>query len=290
MLSDFGIARVALRTIRASGSGTVGYVAPEQAMGKPSLRSDVFSLGLILCRMLGGQLPEWPYGWPPPGYDRLRRLHPDLIALVRRSVEIEPRKRFADAGQMLSALRRVKPRALKHRGTKSPSKMSGAAGQKRDWQTVRRRQFQRQFGQLLETTYACTMCRGPVSEAMQYCPWCRAERKIHRDETRFPLQCPRCQRGLKRDWIYCPWCFGTGFDVPTTRQYSDRRYTARCTNPRCPRQQLMPFMRYCPWCRRKVRRRWMVPESDDRCASCGWGVAKAFWSYCPWCGKTLAKR
>jgi len=54
-LSDFGIAKVARRTIQASGSGTVGYVAPEQAMGKPSFRSDVFSLGLILYRMLSGQ-------------------------------------------------------------------------------------------------------------------------------------------------------------------------------------------------------------------------------------------
>jgi serine/threonine protein kinase len=42
-LADFGIAKTALRTIQASGSGTVGYVAPEQAMGRPSLRSDVFS-------------------------------------------------------------------------------------------------------------------------------------------------------------------------------------------------------------------------------------------------------
>ena len=35
-LTDFGIAKIAVRTIRASGSGTVGYIAPEQAMGRPS--------------------------------------------------------------------------------------------------------------------------------------------------------------------------------------------------------------------------------------------------------------
>src|SRR5690606_16309985 len=50
-LTDFGIAKVAMRRIKASGSGTVGYIAPEQAMGKPSFRSDVFSAGLILVRM-----------------------------------------------------------------------------------------------------------------------------------------------------------------------------------------------------------------------------------------------
>ena len=35
-LGDFGIAKVARYTLEASASGTVGYCAPEQAMGKPS--------------------------------------------------------------------------------------------------------------------------------------------------------------------------------------------------------------------------------------------------------------
>jgi serine/threonine protein kinase len=67
-LADFGIAKVAYQTLRASGSGTVGYVAPEQAMGKPSFRSDVFSLGLILYRMFSGVLPEWPYAGRLPSF------------------------------------------------------------------------------------------------------------------------------------------------------------------------------------------------------------------------------
>jgi hypothetical protein len=287
MLTDFGIAKVALRTIRASGSGTVGYVAPEQAMGRPSLRSDVFSLGLILCRMLGGQLPEWPYEWPPAGFDRLRRLHPDLLVLVKRSMEVNPRNRYANAGQMLSALRRIKSRALTFAGKKTPGRKGHGTGQKEDWQIVRRRQFQRQFGKLLQTSYTCDVCEGPVSEAMQCCPWCGVERRCHHGGTRFPLQCPRCHRGLKRDWSYCPWCYGVGFEVSSSREYSDRGYTAKCSNPSCTRQLLMPFMRYCPWCHRKVRRQWTIPQLGDNCSSCGWAVAKAFWSYCPWCGKRV---
>ncbi len=111
-LADFGIARVAQRTIKGSGSGSVGYMAPEQAMGHPSLKSDVFSLGLIICRMLSGQWPEWPFNWPPPGYSQLRRkAHPDLIAFVKRAIEPNPRRRFRDAEHMLNAFHRLRPRA-----------------------------------------------------------------------------------------------------------------------------------------------------------------------------------
>jgi eukaryotic-like serine/threonine-protein kinase len=103
-LADFGIAKVAQRTVQGCGTGTVGYMAPEQAMGKPSFRGDVFSIGLILCRMFSGQWPEYPFIWPTPGHSRLRRnLHPDLIDIIRRSIELNPRKRFRDADQMLKA-------------------------------------------------------------------------------------------------------------------------------------------------------------------------------------------
>ncbi len=68
-LTDFGISKVAHRTISASGAGTVGYMAPEQAMGRPSRRSDVFASGLVLWQMFSGRLPEWPFEWPLAGYD-----------------------------------------------------------------------------------------------------------------------------------------------------------------------------------------------------------------------------
>jgi len=283
-LADFGIAKVARRTVEGSGWGTLGYVAPEQAMGKPSFRSDVFSLGLILYRMLTGVLPEWPYRWPPPGYAKLRRkAHPDLVALVRRAMEFHAHRRFRDAEQMRNAFGRIKPRLLRRHAERR--RKANRAAAPRDWQTVRWQQFQRQYGRLLETRFRCSRCRGPVSEPMHACPWCGAPRAVHRHPTRFPANCPRCGRGMKLDWTYCPWCYGPGFEVPVNRHYSDKRYQARCSNPACPRHLLMPFMRYCPWCHRKIRRRWKVPGCRDSCPSCGWGVVKTFWDYCPWCGK-----
>jgi eukaryotic-like serine/threonine-protein kinase len=108
-LTDFGFSKLARPRIQASGSGTVGYVAPEQAMGRPVLASDVFSVGLVLYRMLSGSLPHWPYDWPPPGAARLRqKLHPDVIALIRRAIEVKPSHRFRDGMQMLAAFERIR--------------------------------------------------------------------------------------------------------------------------------------------------------------------------------------
>lgn len=112
-LTDFGIAKVAQKTLRGSGTGTVGYMAPEQAMGKPSFRSDVFSVGLILYRMMSGYWPEWPFEWPAPGFKKLkRRVAPEMVDLLKRAIEPNPKKRFRDAEHMLREFKVAKRRTL----------------------------------------------------------------------------------------------------------------------------------------------------------------------------------
>jgi serine/threonine protein kinase len=112
-LADFGLARVVLRTLAASGSGTVGYLAPEQALGKPSLRSDVFSAGLILWRLYSGKVPEWPFSRPYPGLQAAeRKYHPALLRFVRRATAVDETKRFPTAVAMLAAYRKLGKRKL----------------------------------------------------------------------------------------------------------------------------------------------------------------------------------
>lgn len=132
VLSDFGIARVALRTVRGSGSGTVGYIAPEQAMGRPSFRSDVFSSGLILYRMFSGRLPEWPFDWPPPGVQRLRsRIPSDLVDLIRRAIEPNPARRFRDCMHMQRAFEALQPRIRRYLNQRSTARKSTAGSRSR---------------------------------------------------------------------------------------------------------------------------------------------------------------
>lgn len=120
-LADFGIAKLAVRTIYGSSSGTLGYMAPEHAMGRPSTRSDVFSAGLVVYRMLTSHLPEWPFDWPPPAFDRLKRHGPELSEFVRKSIEVRAKKRYADAGAMLTAFRKIEP-AVRRRASRAKAK------------------------------------------------------------------------------------------------------------------------------------------------------------------------
>lgn len=287
-LADFGIAKVALRTLSASGSGTVGYLAPEQAMGKPSLRSDVFSAGLIMYRMLAGILPEWPYEWPGPGFDRLKRsAHPDLIALLRKSLELDERKRFADARQMLTTFKRLRARAEQTATKRKRKKKRGQ--RRRDWKQLRLKEFKRRYGKSLQATDKCGRCGGPMSEAMRTCPWCGNSKTIHRGPTQYPVRCRRCRRGMKLDWRFCPYCYGASLGPRSNRSYTDVRYQARCHKTNC-KGDLMPFMRYCPWCRSKVRKKWKIPKMNEKCRHCGWGVLRDYWGDCPWCGKKLGRR
>ena len=279
-LTDFGVSKIAFRTRTLTAGGTLGFLAPEQAHGKPTLRSDVFALGLIFYWMFAGDLPEWPYDWPPPGIDRLRRtMHLDFIAFLRRALQVDERARFADATQMLAGFHRIRQRALRHVTRRRRRPTGRTAGQ---WKAVRIREFRRRYGKALETRSLCGRCGGPVSEFMGHCPWCGASRRVHRGSTSFPARCRRCGRGIKRDWRFCAWCYGGQIQEPSSRHYTDVRYTNRC--PAC-RGDVMPFMRYCPWCRTKVRRAWRVPEQTGKCTRCGWGVLPDFWRNCPWCGK-----
>jgi hypothetical protein len=302
-LTDFGIAKVAQRTLRAHGTGTFGYLAPEQAMGRPSFRSDVFAAGLVLYRMLTGSLPEWPFTWPLAGHERLRgRVHADMAAVLRRALQVDSKARFADAGRMLSAFLAAKSKSLRLVNRKANARAERASRNgkattrgvtSRDWKTVRLRQFRREFGKQLAARGDCPRCEGPIAESMAWCPWCRhrirswplAAKPTARAAT--GTRCARCRRGVRADWRFCPWCWGGLIGPSSSRPSRDPHYLSLCRGPRCTRRLLLPFMRYCPWCNARVQRRWPIVGSSGRCGGCGWGVLNEYWSNCPWCSTPI---
>jgi serine/threonine-protein kinase len=286
-LADFGFAKISLRTLKASGSGTIDYIAPEQAMGRPKFQSDVFSLGLVLYRLFSGKLPEWPFKWPLVGHDRLRsRVSPEFAGLLRKAIQLDPADRYRNAVEMHAAFRRIKRKAERQKSIRQSAKPVRRS--KASWRSIQWREFQRQYRQVLNTSHHCRRCNGPVAESMQACPWCGTDHPTLRTDTEMPAICPRCERGVKTDWNYCSWCYGAGFEVETSRRYADKRYSAKCANRKC-HQPLMPFMRYCPWCRTKVRKPWKIKDSRGKCSACDWGIVSEFWDYCAWCSEPVDK-
>jgi eukaryotic-like serine/threonine-protein kinase len=283
-LTDFGVSRVvtdATRTV--TEAGTLGYMAPEQAYGRPRLSSDVFSLGLIAYELLAGTLPAWPFEWPPPGHARLEARVPEPYhPVLRRAAAFDPRRRYPDAVTFLQALeaadRRVEsaPRPPVRRRSRRVGPPSPLA--------VEAHLFRRRHGSGLGMRYECFRCGGCIAESMGFCPWCGTGDNSFREVTRYPLVCPDCERGVLPEWTACPWCYRGRLAGNGRPPRPDPEATRHCVDRRCP-GELRPFMRYCPVCKRKSRRPWSDPELRERCPRCRGPVSRDFWRFCPWCGR-----
>ncbi len=141
---DFGSVQVAgledLASTHAEGAayaGTMQYSAPELYLGYPaSVRSDLFSLGVIAYQMLTGALPYGPRvaaANTPAAQRRLRYVAaselnpvvPDWMdAALAKAVAIDPAKRYDELSEFIydlahpnPALHGVEPRPLLQRGS-----------------------------------------------------------------------------------------------------------------------------------------------------------------------------
>ena len=106
-LMDFGISK--LRDERFDTNdheivGTPQYMAPEQKHQAPNVdgRADIYSLGVVLHELLTGTIPT---GLMQPFPNAPVDLSPDLEAIVLKCLESDREKRYADANELLTALR-----------------------------------------------------------------------------------------------------------------------------------------------------------------------------------------
>jgi hypothetical protein len=194
-------------------------------------------------------------------------------------VSVEPAKRFANAGQMLSALYKAAPKLLTDElaAKVMPARVA-------DWRKVRRVGFVDRYKRVFPILARCVECGEPISESMSVCPWCRSGRNRFDTRSRFSYVCLSCHKGVLAEWRYCPWCYGPGFATVSSVASGTARYHARC---RFCHGKLMRFMRYCPWCHRKVRKPWRVHPFGEICTGCRWSVDSSYWNYCPWCAQRL---
>lgn len=119
---DFGLAKLGDQTkITRSGTtmGTAAYMSPEQARGdEVDQRTDVWSLGVVLYEMLTGELPfrgakETAVVYsilnekPVPLDAGRTRLPFELEEIVKKTLEKDPERRYASAGELAEAVGRV---------------------------------------------------------------------------------------------------------------------------------------------------------------------------------------
>ncbi|WP_322512853.1 Stk1 family PASTA domain-containing Ser/Thr kinase [Chloroflexus sp.] len=119
-ITDFGVAKSHLSTAMTETGitlGTVDYIAPEQAQGRPATpQSDIYALGVVLYEMLTGRLPftgDTPVAVamkhisepPPPP----RRYNPQipaaLEAIILRALAKDPAQRQRSALELAEELR-----------------------------------------------------------------------------------------------------------------------------------------------------------------------------------------
>ena len=94
---DFGLAK--LRDVTSPGGGTRGYMAPEQMVGEPDARSDVYSVGVMLLELVFGEMRDISAMKLAP-----MRLRPVLARALAR----DPDHRYGDAAAMLAAINAVR--------------------------------------------------------------------------------------------------------------------------------------------------------------------------------------
>ena len=112
---DFGLAKIAGDaglTMSGATLGTPAYMSPEQARGEPAdARSDIWSLGVVLYRMLGGELPfrgdsgqAMIYSILNHEPEDLTSLRPEVTAelsqVVHKALVKDPATRYASISEL----------------------------------------------------------------------------------------------------------------------------------------------------------------------------------------------
>ncbi len=125
--------------------GTPEYMAPEQASSADTVdvRADIFSLGVIIFEMLGGQRPvggddphdlaaAYRSGQISRLSDLVPGIAPELAAAVHRAIAADPAKRFATAAEMYDAIEpfaaAVRPPSPSRLRSSLPQSPSGTIG------------------------------------------------------------------------------------------------------------------------------------------------------------------
>jgi eukaryotic-like serine/threonine-protein kinase len=133
-LMDFGIAKqwgtgtAAGVTLAGQIIGTPEYMSPEQARGeKIDLRSDIYSLGIVLFEIFTGHVPfhaptplatifQHLQSPPPLSGPEAEGIPVPLIPVLHRALAKDPAQRYQNAAELVAALRQARAETLGEAG------------------------------------------------------------------------------------------------------------------------------------------------------------------------------
>jgi len=157
---DFGLAKLEEDAVNAPGEddetalmtregtivGTMPYMSPEQIKGRQiDVRSDVFSLGVMLYEMATGKRPFRGRGTPelmsailkdspPPVSDLRPQIPTPLGEVIQSCLEKEPEARPSSAGEVGEKLKQLRDQMVS--GTASPAQGTTATPNRSKWWAV----------------------------------------------------------------------------------------------------------------------------------------------------------
>jgi serine/threonine-protein kinase len=130
-ITDFGLAGLAAEIpLSDLRSGTPAYMSPEQKAGKDvTVRSDIYSLGLVLHEMCTGKARKDTQSNPS---DLVKDLDPAVERLILRCLEEDPKRRPSSAFNVAMALPGADPIAAALAAGETPSPEMVAASNEKE--------------------------------------------------------------------------------------------------------------------------------------------------------------
>ncbi|MFO7959046.1 MAG: protein kinase [Candidatus Brocadiia bacterium] len=173
-IADFGVAGL-LAEAQEEGKGkkkvmgTRGYMPPEQEIhvNRTDERSDIFSLGAVMYRVLTGKVPDRLPPKPPSKLDP--EVDPRIDSLVLKCLEAAPKKRYQSAEELLEALQSYHRQISRAQEVCPECQAENPVSQK-----------------------TCLNCGADLSSLFDVCPVCGAENRVDVEV------CMECGRSLKQ--------------------------------------------------------------------------------------------
>jgi serine/threonine protein kinase len=162
-ITDFGVAGLIAQGGADAGTkrrvmGTRGYMAPEQEISvtRADEKSDIFSLGAVMYRVLTNTVPD-RLPCPPPSQLNAR-VDPRIDSLVLKCLDVNPQRRYESARDLLEAVRTYRRQVSRIQPVCPKCHKENPVTQK-----------------------ACLHCGADLSEMFDLCPECGAENRVDVD-------------------------------------------------------------------------------------------------------------